>query len=79
MTQAHRKHISISPQAVRYLEEFRSQRGLGSFSDAVEQAVLALQAQELRREYERFAQDYAADPEGQQEAEEWLNLPMDEG
>ncbi|WP_261665238.1 hypothetical protein [Deinococcus sp. Marseille-Q6407] len=78
MTQAHRKHVAFEPQVARFLEHYQQRHGLPSFSAAVEAAALALQEQELRAGYAQFAQDYAQDEEAQQEAEAWLDLPMQE-
>lgn len=78
MTQAHRKHVVFDAQVMKFLEDYQTRHQLPSFSAAVEAAAVALRQQELRREYERFAHDYAADAEAQAEAEAWMGLPMQE-
>ena len=78
MTQAHRKHVVFDPQVAKFLEDYQTRHRLPSFSAAVEAAAAALREQELKREYDRFARDYAADPTAQAEAEAWLGLPMQE-
>lgn len=78
MTQAHRKHVVFDAQVMKFLEDYQTRHRLPSFSAAVEAAAAALREQELKREYERFASDYAADAEAQAEAEAWLGLPIQE-
>lgn len=78
MTQAHRKHVVFDAQVMKFLEDYQTRHQLTSFSAAVEAAAVALRQQELKREYERFSHDYAADAEAQAEAEAWLGLPMQE-
>jgi hypothetical protein len=78
MSQAHRRHVILPEQTVKFLEQYQQQHGLTSFSATIEAASLALQQQELRRAYAQYAHDYANDPEAQAEAEAWLDLPMQE-
>ena len=78
MTQAHRKHVILPEQTLKFLERYQRQHGLASFSATVEAASLALQQQELRRAYAQYAEDYAGDPLAQAEGEAWLDLPMNE-
>jgi hypothetical protein len=78
MTNAHRKHVVLPPQTVTFLEEYQSRHHLGSFSATVEAAVQALRQQELQREYQQYALDYARDTQEQQSADAWLGFPMEE-
>ena len=78
MSQAHRKHIVLPEQTLRFLERYQQQHNLDSFSATIEAASLALQQQELQRAYAQYAEDYARDPQAQAEAEVWLSFPMQE-
>ena len=78
MTQAHRKHVILPEQTLKFLERYQRQHGLASFSATVEAASLALQQQELRRAYAQYAAEYADDPRAQAEGEAWLDLSMNE-
>ena len=55
MPQAHRKHVILPEQTLKFLERYQQEHGLASFSATVEAASLALQRQELRRAYAQYA------------------------
>lgn len=74
MTQAHRRHVILAEQTLKFLERYQQQHGLAT----VEAASLALRQQELRRAYAQYAEDYARDPQAQAEGTAWLDLPMNE-
>ena len=78
MTNAHRKHVVLPPQTVAFLEEYQNRHHLGSFSATIEAAVQALRQQELQKEYQQYALDYAQNPQEQQSADAWLGFPMEE-
>ena len=78
MRQAHRRHVILPEQTLRFLEQYQQQHHLASFSATIEAASLALQQQELRRAYAQYAADYADDTQAQAEAEAWLDFPMQE-
>ncbi|WP_157463473.1 hypothetical protein [Deinococcus pimensis] len=78
MTSAHRRHVSLSPEAARFLEEYQHTHDLPNFSATVEAAVEALRRLEIIEGYQAFARDFAADPAMQEEARRWLDIPMDE-
>lgn len=77
MESALRKHITLPKSAYDFLSDYRRREGLSSFSAAVEAAVEALRKQSLIVGYQRYAADYAASKEMQEEAETWLGLPME--
>ncbi len=79
MTYAQRRHVTLSPEIVAYLEQYQQAHGLPNFSATVEAAAQALRRFERVQSYEEFARDYAEDPAMQEEAEPWLNAPMEEG
>ncbi|WP_133161795.1 hypothetical protein [Deinococcus koreensis] len=78
MTETHRKHVVFPDHVLRFLERYQREHGLPSFSATIEAATKALEQQERRDAYARYAQDYASDPQAQAEAEQWLEFPMQE-
>ncbi len=78
MKEAQRKHVTLSPETVRFLEDYQRSRNLGSFSAAVEAAAESLQVRELEASYQRYEAFYARDSQERLEAEAWLAPPMDE-
>ena len=73
-----RKHITLPKSAYDFLAEYQQREGLANFSATVEAAVEALRKQSLIAGYKQFAADYAASREMQEEAETWLELPMED-
>jgi hypothetical protein len=76
MNDSHRKHVSLSQEAIVFLESYQRTHALPNFSATVERAAAALKREALIEGYEQFAADYAAYPEMQLEAESWLEAPM---
>ncbi len=73
-----RKHITLPKSAYEFLRDYQRSEGLATFSATVEAAVEALKKQSLVAGYEQFAADYAASRDLQEEAETWLDLPVEE-
>ena len=78
MEPVQRKHVSLDPATVRFLEEYQRVNRLASFSAAVEAAAESLRESSLAAAYQRYEAFYAQDAHERQEAEAWLALPMDE-
>ena len=78
MIHVQKRHVTLSPEIVAYLEKYQQAHGLPNFSATVEAAAQALQRFERVQSYEEFVRDYTEDPTMQEEAETWLNLPMEE-
>lgn len=78
MTQAQRKHVTLAPETVRFLESFQEANRLTSFSAAVEAAAESLRERQLAEAYQRYGDFYAQDARERQEAEAWLALPLEE-
>lgn len=78
MEQAQRKHVTLAPETVRFLEAFQEANRLASFSAAVEAAAESLRERQLADAYLRYEAFYAQDARERQEAEAWLALPMEE-
>ena len=78
MKRVERRHVSLSAQTTEYLEKYRRDNGLASFSATVEVAARALRALELEASYKAFSAEYRLDPREHHEAEAWLGMPMDE-
>lgn len=78
MEPAERRHVTLPAQTITYLENYRRNKGLASFSATIEAAAEALRAQELEASYKAFTAEYEQDSDEQREAEEWLGMPMDE-
>jgi hypothetical protein len=73
-----RKHITLPKSAYEFLENYQQREGLPNFSATIEAAVNALKKQSVIAGYEKFAADYATSKKMQQEAQEWLELPMED-
>lgn len=79
MTQAQRRHITLPPETIAFLEQYQQAHQLDNFSATIEAAASALARQERVAAYQQYARDFASDAAEQQDAGEWLDLPMDEG
>jgi hypothetical protein len=71
-----RKHVSLSQQAIVFLESYKRTHALPNFSATVERAASALKREALIEGYEQFAADHVVFLEMQLEAESWLAAPM---
>jgi hypothetical protein len=76
MSDSHRKHVSLSEEAIGFLESYQRTHALPNFSATVERAAAALKREALIAGYEQFAADYAASSKMQLEAQSWLEAPM---
>jgi hypothetical protein len=76
MSDSHRKHVSLSEEAIVFLESYQRTHQLPNFSATVERAAQALKRQTMIEGYEQFAFDYANSSELQQDAQSWLEIPM---
>lgn len=78
MESTFRKHITLPKSTYDFLADYQRREGLANFSATIEVAVEALKKQSLIAGYEQFAADYAASEAMQEEAEAWLDRPMEE-
>ena len=76
MRVSYRKHVSLSEEAIAFLESYQRTHQLPNFSATIERAAQALKRQTMIEGYEQFAVDYASSSELQQEAQSWLEIPM---
>ena len=76
MNDSRRRHVSLSPEAIVFLESYQRTHALPNFSATVERAAAALKREALIEGYEQFAADYATSLDMQREAESWLAAPM---
>lgn len=76
MERVQRKHVTLAPATVRFLEAFQEANQLASFSAAVEAAAESLRERQLADAYQRYEEFYTQNPSERQEAEAWLALPL---
>jgi Arc/MetJ-type ribon-helix-helix transcriptional regulator len=55
--------ISLSPNWLRYAEEYQQRYKLGNRSEVIARALRALREQELIQGYRQMAEDYARNPD----------------
>ena len=76
MNGSHRKHVSLSEEAIVFLESYQRTHQLPNFSATIERAAQALKRQTIIEGYEQFARDYDNTSELQLDAQSWLDIPM---
>jgi metal-responsive CopG/Arc/MetJ family transcriptional regulator len=55
--------ISLSPELLRYAEDYQQAHGLASRSEVIAHAMKALRERELLEGYKAMAEDYKKNPE----------------
>ncbi|MEM7736980.1 MAG: hypothetical protein AAF267_14445 [Deinococcota bacterium] len=72
------KHITLAQSTHDFLVDYQHRAGLSNFSATIEAAVDALKKQSRIEGYQQFAADYQVSTKMQQEAEAWLDAPLEE-